>query len=464
MAGDPIGAPYAGPSHRPSTDATIHTALGLLAALLLILATGFFVAVEFALVAVDRTRVETDAAAGSRRARATLGALRRLSFHLSGAQLGITVTSLIVGFIAEPTVAEALEPLLSEVVPEAQLHSVSVGVALVLATLVSMLVGELVPKSVAIAKPRTVAYAVVPAMVLIDRIMGPVISFLNGAANWTVRRFGIEPREELTSVRSLEELDLLIRSSGEEGTLEPDALTMLTKAIRFGTKDTADALVPRRAVVTLRVDETVADMAERAVATGHSRFPVVGSDLDDVQGVVHVKDVFRVPFADRPSTLVSQLMVAPFVVPETRSLGELLVDLRAVGTHLAVVVDEHGGTAGIITLEDVLEEIVGEIDDEHDRRTPHLTALVRPGTWRVDGSLHADEVFDTCGLVVPDGEYETLAGFVLERLGHIPEVGETFDHEGWHVEVMAMDGHRIATVELRRDPTAAPLGGRGGHR
>ncbi len=464
MAGDPMRGSYADRRPCDSTDATIHTALGLLAALLLILATGFFVAVEFALVAVDRTRVETDAAAGSRRARATLGALRRLSFHLSGAQLGITVTSLIVGFIAEPTVAEALEPLLSEVVPDRQLHSVSVGLALVLATLVSMVVGELVPKSVAIAKPRTVAYAVVPAMVLLDRIMGPVISFLNGAANWTVRRLGIEPREELTSVRSLEELELLIRSSGEEGTLEPDALTMLTKAIRFGTKDTADALVPRRSVVTLRVDETVADLAERAVATGHSRFPVVGSDLDDVQGVVHVKDVYRVPFADRASTPVAQLMVAPFVVPETRSLGELLVDLRAVGTHLAVVVDEHGGTAGIITLEDVLEEIVGEIDDEHDRPTPRLTALVRPGTWRLDGSLHADEVFDTCGFVVPDGDYETLAGFVLERLGHIPEVGEIFDHDGWHIEVMAMDGHRIATVELRRDPKAGAVDGKGGER
>lgn len=405
-------------------------------------------------MAIDRNRVEADAAAGSRRARATSGALRRLSFHLSGAQLGITMTSLVVGFIAEPTVAEALEPLLGEIVPEQQLHSVSVGVALVLATLVSMLVGELVPKSLAIAKPRTVAYALVPAMVLIDRILGPVISFLNGAANWTVRRLGIEPQEELTSVRSLEELDLLIRSSGEEGTLEPDALTMLTRAIRFGTKDAADALVPRRSVVTVQIEDTVAQMAERAVQTGHSRFPVVGSDLDDVQGVVHVKDLFRVPYPERPSTPVSVLMATPFVVPETRALGELLVDLRAVGTHLAVVVDEHGGTAGIITLEDVLEEIVGEIDDEHDRPTPRLTALVRPGTWRVDGSLHADEVFDTCGFVVPDGEYETLAGFVLDRLGRIPEVGEAFEHEGWHLEVLAMDGHRIASVELRRDPRA----------
>jgi CBS domain containing-hemolysin-like protein len=455
MPGDPTGAPYAGRTPRPRDGPAIHTALGLLAALLLILATAFFVAVEFALVAVDRTRVDTDAAAGSRRARSTAGALRRLSFHLSGAQLGITVTSLVVGFIAEPTVAEALEPLLRPVVGEDQVHGVAVGVALVLATVVSMVVGELVPKSIAIAKPRAVAYAIAPPMVLISRVLGPVISFLNGAANWTVRRFGIEPREELTSVRSLEELELLIRSSGEEGTLEPDALTMLTRAIRFGDKDAADALVPRRAVDLVRADDTVAHLSERAVATGHSRFPVVGSDLDDVLGVVHVKDVYRVAFAERASTPVSELMVPPFVVPETRHLGDLLVDLRAVGTHLAVVVDEHGGTAGIITLEDVLEEIVGEIDDEHDRPTPRLTALLRPGTWRLDGSLHGDEVFDACGLVIPDGDYETLAGFVLERLGHIPEAGESFEHDGWTLEVVALEGHRVSTVEVRRDPAAA---------
>jgi CBS domain containing-hemolysin-like protein len=435
----------------PTTDHAIHTALGLLAALLLILATGFFVAVEFALVAVDRTRVDTDAAAGSRRARATAGALRQLSFHLSGAQLGITVTSLVVGFIAEPTVAKALEPLVERLVPDRSVHGVSVGAALVLATLVSMLVGELIPKSIAIAKPRAVAYVVAGPAVVIDRLLGPVISFLNGAANWSVRRLGIEPREELTSVRSLEELELLIRSSGEEGTLEPDALTMLTRAIRFGNKDAADALVPRRSVDVVRTDDTVAALAELAVATGHSRFPVVGADLDDVEGVVHVKEVYRVAFADRPSTLVSELMSPPFVVPETRALGDLLVDLREQGTHLAIVVDEHGGTSGIITLEDVLEELVGEIDDEHDRPVPRLTALLRAGTWRVDGSLHADEVFDTCGFVVPEGEYETLAGFVLDRLGHIPEAGEAFEHEGWTLTVLALDGHRVASVELRRE-------------
>ncbi|MFZ6002818.1 MAG: hemolysin family protein [Actinomycetota bacterium] len=432
----------------------METALGLVAVLLLILATGFFVAVEFALVAVDRDRVGIDAAAGSRRARATSGALRRLSFHLSGAQLGITVTSLIVGFIAEPTVADALEPVIADLVGDERASGISIVVALLLATLVSMVIGELVPKSIAIARPRPTAYALAPPMVVIGRILGPVITFLNGAANWTVRRLGIEPQEELTSVRSLQELELLIRSSGEEGTLAPKALTLLTRSIRFGEKDAAAALVPRRSVKTVSVEETVANLAARAAATGHSRFPVVGADLDDVRGAVHVKDVYRIPYAERGTTPVEAIMAPAFVVPETRDLADLLVDLRRVGTHLAVVVDEHGGTAGIITLEDVLEEIVGEIDDEHDRPAHRMTVLARAGEWLLEGSLHPDEVFDACGFRVPEGEYETLAGFVLSALGHIPEVGESFEHEGWRVEVAGRDRLRVSTVRLRHDPAS----------
>ena len=407
---------------------------------------------------MDRNRVDVDAAAGSRGARSTGAALRRLSFHLSGAQLGITVTSLVVGFIAEPTVGEAIEPLVGRFVSEEAERGWSVGTALVLATLVSMVVGELVPKTLAIARPRAVAYALAPPMTLLGRIIGPLVSFLNGAANWTVRRFGIEPQEELTSVRSLEELELLIRSSGEEGTLEPKALRLLTRSIRFGTKDAADALVPRRSVDSLTTEDTVATLTARAVATGHSRFPVVGADLDDVLGVVHVKDVYRVRYEDRPTTRVTDLMQAPFVVPETRRLADLLGDLRRMGVHLAIVVDEHGGTAGIITLEDVLEELVGAIDDEHDPPTPRLTGLLRPGHWQLDGSLHHDEVFDACGFQVPEGEYETLAGFVLARLGHIPEVGEGFEHDGWEVAVAARDGLRVASVLLHRPDRRRPPG------
>jgi len=434
---------------------TIETALGLLAVILLILANGFFVAVEFALVAVDRNRVKIDAEAGQRGARLTAGALRRLSFYLSGAQLGITVTSLVVGFIAEPTVAAALEPLLGDVVGEDRASPVSIGLALVLATVGQMVGGELVPKTLAIARPRTTSYLLTGPMVVVCRLLGPVITFFNGAANWTVRHLGIEPQEELLSVRTLEELELLIRSSAAEGTLEPEAITLLTRTIRFGDKDAAAALTPRPDVLTLRSDDTVATLAARSVETGKSRFPVVGTDLDDVTGVVHVKEVYGVPFEQRGSTPVSAVMVPAFVVPETRDLADLLVDLRHGGAHLAVVVDEHGGTAGIITLEDVLEEIVGEIDDEHDVRRTAVTKVQRPGEWLLDASLHHDEVFDACGFDMPEGDYDTLAGFVLSVLGHIPEPGERFEHDGWEVRVDSLDGLRVATVSLRRpDPEA----------
>lgn len=429
--------------------ADIDTALGLAAVTILIFANGFFVAVEFALVAVDRERVELDAAAGSRRAKITGTALRRLSFNLSGAQLGITVTSLIVGFIAEPTVAAVLEPLSERVFGAERAPGSAVAMALVLATVATMVVGELMPKAIAIARPRSTVYVLAGPMLVVTRLLGPLISFLNDAANWSVRRLGIEPREELTSVRSLEELDLLIRVSGEEGTLAPKALRLLTRSIRFGDKHAADALVPRGSVQVVSVDDTVSRLAQRAVETGHSRFPVVGEDLDDVRGVVHAKDVYAVPYSERGSHSVAELMAPAYAVPETRELAGLLADLRGMGSHLAIVVDEHGGTAGIITLEDVLEEIVGEIDDEHDRSLPQLTRVQRAGEWELAGTLHGDEVFDVCGFAVPDGDYETLAGFVLATLGRIPEPGEGFEHDGWYLKVIGLDGHRVATVRLR---------------
>jgi CBS domain containing-hemolysin-like protein len=449
----------------------IDTALGLLAVFCLILANGFFVAVEFALVAVDRDGVRVDASRGRRGARSTENALRRLSFNLSGAQLGITITSLVIGFIAEPTVATVLEPLVGEVVGEGRALGVSIVLALALATLVQMLLGELVPKSFAIAKPRPTAYALAAPMLVYTRVAGPLISFLNGAANWTVRRLGIEPQEELASVRSLEELELLIRSSGESGTLEPEALNLLTRTIRFGDKVAADALVPRVSVEAVSVEGTVADLAARSVQTGHSRFPVVGADLDDVRGVVHVKEVHGVPFEARATTPVADVMSPALVVPESRPLDDLLAELRRIGSHLAVVVDEYGGTAGIITLEDLLEEIVGEIDDEHD--PPRLTVVERPGEWELDGAYHPDEVFDACGFVVPEGDYETLAGFVLAALGRVPDPGDHLEHDGWLLQVVEMDRLRVARVRLVKprlpragEPgdDAAPAGQRGDRR
>jgi CBS domain containing-hemolysin-like protein len=363
--------------------------------------------------------------------------LHRLSFHLSGAQLGITVASLVLGFVAEPTVASIIEPAIG--------HGAAVAVALILVTVASMVASELVPKNVAIARSDSASGLLAPPVLAYGAVFGPLIRLLNAAADKTVRRFGIEPKEELTAVRSLQELELLIRSSGEQGILDADAFTLLTRTIRFNDKTAADALVPRTSVTAVAPDDTIADLVRASVTTGFSRFPVCRDDLDDVVGSVHVKDVYRLPIDGRSEAPVSAVMVEPFVVPETRDLASLLLDLRT-GNHLAVVVDEYGGTAGIITLEDVLEEIVGDIDDEYDR--PKLTKVLPEGTYELPGSLHPDEVFDACGFEVPEGDYETLAGFVLDRLGRIPEPRDGFGHEGWRVDVVEMDRRRVAVVRL----------------
>ncbi|MGK2928544.1 MAG: hemolysin family protein, partial [Acidimicrobiales bacterium] len=392
--------------------------LGVTAVVLLIGANGAFVAHEFALVAVDRARVSRHAAEGRSAARRTEKLLARLSFHLSGAQLGITITSLVLGFIAEPVVATLLEPVVGLAVGDDRSTTVSIVVALVLATTVQMVMGELVPKSLAITNPTRMAYTLAGPMRVYGVVVGPVVRALNGAANWTVRRLGIEPQEELRSVRSLNELDLLFRSSGQHGTIDEESLTLLTRAVRFTEKTAADALVPRTEVIGLRVDDTVADLTASAVATGHSRFPVYDGDLDQIVGVGHVKDAFTVAFGQRQERSVGSVMTDALVVPETLDLPSLLGLLQEQATHLAVVADEYGGTAGIITLEDVLEEIVGEIDDEHDRPTPTLTRVQRPGVWELAG-----------GPAVLVGHHGQVGGLLLqqpEQRGQIEGLG---DHE-----------------------------------
>ena len=377
-----------------------------------------------------------------------LAILRRLSFHLTGAQLGITATSLALGFLARPIIAEALAPLLEPIVGAASTEGVSIALALALATVTQMVVGELIPKNLAIARPLPTARRLSRPVQAYGLVFGPLIGLLQGAANWTVRRLGIEPREELTAVRSLGELELLIHSSAEEGSLEREAVALLTRSIRFGEKTAADALVPRVALEAVRHDETVADVVARSIESGYSRYPVYGADLDDIRGVVHVKSIYRLAVAERAESPVAAIMDDPVVVPESRDLESLLVELRAAGSHMAVVVDEYGGTAGIVTLEDLLEEIVGEIDDEHDARPPELTVVVRPGTYDLAGSLHADEVLDSCGFELPEGDYETLAGFVLDRMGHLPVPGESIEYDGWAIEVRELDRRRISSVRL----------------
>lgn len=412
------------------------------------MANGFFVAAEFALVTVDRSRVETDRDAGRRSARTADALLHHLSFHLSGAQLGITVTSLLIGLLAEPAIASLIEPALQPVIGEGAVTAVSLAIAIGIATIVQMIVGELIPKGLAIARPETTTYLLAPAIRIYGLVFGPLIRVLNGAANRTVRLLGVEPTEELSHVRTLAELQVLVSASSEDGTLDDSASRLLTRSIRFEGKSAEDVLVPRTAVRALQRDDTVDVLVDLSTTSGHSRFLVYGTDLDDVLGTVHVRSVHTVPRDRRSSTRVATLLRPVLAVPESRDLGDVLIDLRRADAHLAVVVDEYGGTAGIITLEDVLEEIVGEIVDEHDPRRPVVTVPRRQGEWVLPGSLHPDEVADQTGCTIPEGEYETLAGFLLDRLGHIPGVGAMTTCGEWSFEVVEMDRRRIAQIRV----------------
>jgi len=413
---------------------------GVLAIVALLLANAGFVAAEFSLVAVDRARVEAAAEAGSAPDVRVRRLLRRLTTHLSGAQFGITVSALLLGFVAEPTVARLLTGT-------AHSTGFSLVLAVVMATVLHLVFGEQVPKYIALAAPGRTARRLAPAVALYGVVTRPLVILLNRSANALVRSLGIQPREELGASHTLDELEAVIRTSSGTGGLDADEVTLLTRSIRFGEKTAADALVPRGAVNALQQDDLAAELIARCAATGHSRFPVFGSDLDDIVGVVHVKSVYRLSAGERPGVPVHDLMDDVLAVPETRSLDDLLDDMRESHRQLAVVVDEHGSTAGIITMEDLLEEIVGMIDDEHDRPTT-LTSVDEPGNTIVPGGLHLDEAYDATGFRAPEGPYETLAGFVLARLGHLPEPGEIVVEGGWRVEVVAVADLRITTLRV----------------
>jgi CBS domain containing-hemolysin-like protein len=423
-------------------SARIDIAFGLFAFAALLALNAFFVAAELALVAVDRDRVDALAEQGTRSARIASRALSHLSLTLSATQLGVTTISLVLGIVAEPTVSKLL--------PDAFGDAGAAVVSLFLATVFQMVVSELVPKGVAVAKPLEVTLWLALPLRVYSVAFSPIIRFLNKAADATVRRLGVEPREELRSVRTIDELELLIASSGEEGTLDPEAFELLTRTIRFGHKTAADALVSRVDVETVGRDATVADVAARSIATGYSRFPLVGDSVDDIVGMVHAKDVLRVPSEARSRTRVLDIATDATFVPEGRDLESLLTEMRGVGVQLAVVVDEYGGMAGIVTLEDLLEEIVGDIEDEYDVVPPITPAFGSPpaGATEIEGTLHLDEVQEATGFEVPEGPYETLAGFLLDQLGRIPVVGDRVHFEGWTFEVTEMERRRIASVEV----------------
>jgi CBS domain containing-hemolysin-like protein len=440
--------------------------ISLLIAAALIAACGLFVAAEFSLITVNRNAVKDAAESGDRRAQGVLKGMNTLSTQLSGAQLGITLTNLGIGFLAEPAIAAlVVGPLESAGLSAVAARSVSVVIALTLATFLTMIFGELVPKNLAIAKPMGTARAVTGFQRGFSLVTMPLLAFFNGTANRIVRALGVEPKEELASARSPEELVTLVRHSARQGVLSEDVADLLQRSVAFGSRRGHDAMTPRSRMVGVEPETSVAEALELAARTGHSRFPVTDHEGREVLGLVHIRRALAVPYSQRAEVRAEEIMEAATVVPDTAELDDLMDTLREGGLQMAVLIDETGDVAGMLTLEDLVEEIVGDVVDEHDPQDPAVERLGTEG-WRLDGALRPDEATEALGCHVPESpEYETLAGFLTLHLGRIAEEGdavsvETEPRNGLPaalltLRVEAMDGARIASVIASTSP--APL-------
>ncbi|MFJ8776630.1 hemolysin family protein [Streptomyces microflavus] len=430
----------------------------LLVALLLCVACGAFVAAEFSLTTVERGELERAVERGDRGSASALKAVRSLTFQLSGAQLGITVTNLVIGMLSEPSIAKLIRgPVEAAGLPTAAASTLALVIGTALSTVVLMVVGELVPKNWAISSPLAVAKAVATPQRVFTAVFRPFISHLNNTANRIVRLFGLEPTEELASARSPQELVALARHSAKEGALEADTAELFVRTLSLAQLTAENVMTPRVQVTALEVRATAEDVANATRATGLSRFPVYRGSLDSVVGVAHIKDVLAIPADQRPRKRVSEMLREPLLVPETLTVDRLLDQLSG-KLAMAVVIDEYGGTAGVVTLEDIVEEVVGEVRDEHDpHETPDLAAAGEDADgrtlWSADGAARTDQL-SRIGLRVPEGPYETLAGLIAAELGRIPTVDDTVELTGWRIDVVDATGRRAARALLH-----APLPG-----
>jgi CBS domain containing-hemolysin-like protein len=373
--------------------------------------------------------------------------------------LGISITTLVTGYLTEPMFANLPHPWFDAIgMPDPVADGVMAFLAMLVVTSVSMIFGELVPKYLAVARPLATARAVVGIQMLFALLVTPAIKLTNGVANWIVRRVGVEPAEELRSARSPQELLALVRNSARSGALDATTAALVRRSLQFGTRTAEELMTPRSKIVTLQTDDTVTDLVAAAAESGFSRFPIVDGDLDETVGIVHVKQVFEIPRADRGHTLLTTVAQPVPVVPSTLDGDAVLAAIRANNLQTALVVDEYGGTAGMVTVEDLIEEIVGDVRDEHDDATPDVESA--GSGWRVSGLLRIDEVAVETGYRAPEGPYETIGGLLLQEIGHIPVVGESaqlpaLDPDGlldaavrWQATVVRMDGRRIDLLEL----------------
>lgn len=400
---------------------------GPLAVLLLTALTGYFVAQEFCFVAADRDVLRQQAAAGDRRAHRALRVTRRVSFMLSGAQLGITVTGLLVSFIARPALADVLRPGLSALgVPEGAAPGAALTVGFVLATAVQMVLGELFPKNLGIARPEAIASRLATSTLWYLTLCGPLIRLFDTAANRLLRAVGIEPVEEMPEGAGTEELDRIIDESARAGDLPERLAQLLDRALEFGDRRAGAVMVPRPRVTGVYADRTARHALSVLKDAGCTRGPVFASGgVDDVVGLLSVRELIADPGLDLDAVTAGELARPAMLVPDSLPVPRLLGRMRGAGEEMACVIDEFGGLDGVVTVEDIAEELVGEIADESDEEPEPSGRAAPDGTWLLDGALRLDEVERSTGVRLPEGDYDSVGGLVMTRLGRLPEAGDT---------------------------------------
>lgn len=433
----------------------LDTVAGLGAVIALVALNGFFVATEFALVSVRRTRIEHLASEGNSAAKGVQKALHSLDAYIAATQLGITMASLALGWIGEPALAHLIEPALSflpAVVAPAAAHTVAVAIAFTIITSLHIVLGELAPKTIALQRPERTALLVAGPTSLFLRIFWPFIAVMNGAGNLVVRLVGLSPASGHAMVHSAEELRLLVEESGEAGVLDEEEQEMLINVFAFAHRPAYQAMVPRTEVVTVEHDARLPEFLDRFATTGHTRFPVIGpGGIDHVVGLISAKDILvalrdgRLSFDDP----IASLIRPAFFTPETKRIGDLLQEMREQRIRLAILVDEYGGMAGMVTTEDLVEEIFGELEDEREHDAAALTTI-DDRTTVVEGQIRVDELNEELEVDIPNGDYETLAGFILTQLGRLPNPGDVVNYDGLRLTVLEMQGPRIRRVQITR--------------
>lgn len=426
-------------------------------AIVLLALNGFFVAAEFALLAARRSRIEQLAADGNRKARSALRGIRELTLMLAGAQLGITMCSLGLGLVAEPAVAGIFEGALGEwfSLSDTVTHVIGFALALSIVVFLHMVVGEMAPKSWAISHPEDSALKLARSFRAFVTVFRPVIWLMNWLANVVVKAVGVEPQDERAMAHSPDDLRLLLEESAGLGGLAASEHELLTRSLELSGLTAADAMTVRRDIIAVSADANADIAAREAHRTGRSRIIVFDDDLDHVRGFVHAKDLLRLPNGTWGTTLVGAITRRVMVTPEHHRLEDLLLEMRTERQHVALVIDEHGTVVGLVTLEDVLEELIGDFDDESDQRLGDCVKLA-DGTFRVNGTLRGDEFEECTGVELPEGEWQTVAGYVIQALDEIPAAGDRVETELGEFEVLGMDGYAIDRLRIRlHAPVAA---------